>query len=305
VRPSLPALLGLSSVSALGLAAYAVTVRPLAHNFGNVAVQGRAGHPTAFTITVPAGHLVSGASGVIGGPDAVDFGIQGDSTCSSPISPQTCTLDVEFTPKSLGAKVARLIVTDGQGGTATASLTGTAVAPACTNRVVFCNYGHFYSGTFNWTSNLTGPGSSSSETVSVTVIDGVATCNGSATSTSPPMNNYPGRSTKGAVTGIGLFAVEFVRDTVVNPTNKANNTSRLVYRVTVACPSPSWPATVDGPATPSRPAELGDFFQQSYNQPATAVGMDLVGSISYPAPEVDALNGVNGAVQVNWSLKHK
>ena len=305
MRSPFLALLGLTSVSVLGLATYVVTVRPLAHDFGTVAVKGRGGHPTAFTITVPAGRLVSGASGFIGGADAADFGVQGDSTCTSPIAPQTCTLDVEFTPKSLGAKVAKLIVSDGQGGTATASLTGTAVEPVCTNRVVFCNYGHFYSGTFNWTSNLTGPGNSSSETVSVTVVDGVATCNGSATSNSPPMNNYPGRSTKGTVTGTGLFAVEFVRDTVINPTNKANNTTRLVYRVTVACPSPSWPATVDGPATPSRPAELGDFFQQSYNQPATAVGMDLIGSISYPAPETDQVNGVVGAVKVDWSLEHK
>jgi hypothetical protein len=66
---------------------------------------------------------------------------------------------------------------------------------------------------------------------------------------------------------------------------------------------PDWPASADEPATPSRPAELGDLPQQTYNQPASSVGINLDGSTSYPAPENDALNGVTGAVQVNWSLK--
>jgi hypothetical protein len=292
-----------AAILIMGFTAAGITITPASHDFGKWSVNGWVDFDFQVRIPPGAGPRDTVTQSVTG-PDVADFQLNTNS-CETFWRTGSCLSTIIFMPKSLGPKSARLVVSDSRGNSATALLTGTAVAPVCTNRVVFCNYGHFYSGTFNWTSNLTGPGSSASETVSVTVVDGVATCNGSATSTSPPMNNYPGRSTKGAVTGTGLFAVEFVRDTVVNPTNKANNTSRLVYRVTVACPSPSWPATVDGPATPSRPAELGDFFQQSYNQPATAVGMDLVGSISYPAPEVDALNGVNGAVQVNWSLKHK
>ena len=95
--------------------------------------------------------------------------------------------------------------------------------------------------------------------------------------------------------GTGLIGVEFVRGTLIDSLGN-EGPERLVYRVTVACPSPAVPATADGAALPSRPAELGDFFRETYNQPATEVApRTLVGSVSYPVEG-------EGNVSVSWSL---
>ena len=288
--------IGLIGATALGVLARALTITPNTYDFGTVAVGG-AQKPAPFRVSGLGTNPRDTAVAVIAGPDAADF-VLDPGSCKPPFwGTDSCEYQVWFTPRLQGGKAARLEVTDARGVKATASLKGTGVTPVCTNRVVFCNYAHLYSGTFNWTSNLNGPKSSYSETVSVAILHGVATCNGSATST------FEGRSRKGAINGSGLLAVEFDRDTVEDPVNASKSTSRLVYRITVACPSPDWPASADEPATPSRPAELGDLQQQTYNQPASEVGINLDGSTSYPAPESDALNGVTGAVQVNWSLK--
>lgn len=199
----------------------------------------------------------------------------------------------DFGPGSyVGPKRARLEVTDSRGGVAKATLSDTVVAPVCTNNVVFCNYAHLYSGTFNWINKNSSATSSHSENVAVTVTLGVAVCNGTVVDTEN------GRSITGAVTGKGLIGVEF--DEEVDPTT---NTKQTVYRITAACPSADFPATADAPATPSRPAELGHFFQETLNQPIGSVGSDLLGSISLPSPETDQLNGVVGTIQINWSLK--
>lgn len=292
MRSLQPVLLGLAGMVVAALAR-AVTVTPSSFDFGQVAVGGGS-KTTAFTIQMAGAGPTDSVVAVLAGPDAGDFRV--GVSCQPPLlQGGGCRASVHFVPTLPGPKLARLDLTDTRGGRTSAALKGTGVQPVCTNRVVFCNYAHLYSGTFNWSSNLTGPGASTSETVSVTVVQGVATCNGTVIST------LKGRSRTGAVTGNGLVAVEFDHDTL--PNGDRSPTAGNVYRVTVACPSPAFQATADEAATPARPAELGDFFQQTYDQRIKAVGDNLSGSTSYPSPDADALNGVMGAVQVNWSLK--
>jgi hypothetical protein len=197
-----------------------------------------------------------------------------------------CDQIVLFVPSSLGPKSATLVAT-GMGTPVTAQLKGEGIF-GCLMKVVPCNYAHLYSGIFGWTLSLNAPNSRYSENVQVNVIDGVATCNGAATDIDQ------GQSKTGAITGNGLIAVEFDPDT----TGK-----KLEYTITAACPTPDWPATSDAAAMPSRPAELGHNFQTSYRQPASALGINLVGSSSYPAPETDPINRVSGVVSVSWDLK--
>jgi hypothetical protein len=88
-----------------------------------------------------------------------------------------------------------------------------------------------------------------------------------------------------------------------------------VYQITAACPTPDWPPGPNGEAaTPSQPAELGHNDRSTYKQPdglirqgwtleqAVAGLYRLQGTLSYPAPETDQLNGVSGAVVVSWNL---
>ena len=180
-------------------------------------------------------------------------------------------------PPSQRYQVATLVVgaVDGHGAVA-----GTRQGQ-CQMKVVSCNYAHNYSGTFIWSKTLTGSASRNTERVQVEVVRGVASCNGAETDTEN------GRTLTGPVVGPGLIAVEFEKN---------------IYRITVACPSPDWPATPDAAATPSRPAELGHNDQQSYDQPAPPPGANLVGSYSNPAPETDPVNAVTGLVTVSWEL---
>ncbi len=306
-RPSLGTY-GIAGAVALGVAALVISIQPVSHDFGQIAVRGRSRAMT-FRVTLPTG---AGPADTIiakiAGADADDFIIYSENSgtqCegarpnSVPVNflsywrSGSCTYEVLFQPWSyVGPKVARLEVTGSRGGVAKATLTGTAVAPVCTNEVVFCNYAHLYSGTFNWINKNSSATSSHSENVVVTVTLGVAVCNGTVVDTEN------GQSTTGAVTGKGLIGVEFDEEV-----DQRTKTKQTVYRITAACPSPAFPATEYVAATPSRPAELGHFFQETLNQPIVSVGFDLVGSISLPSPETDQLNGVSGAIQINWSLK--
>jgi hypothetical protein len=302
--------LALAGVVWLGAAVTAaITISPTSHDFGSVARRGIAS--VHFTLTVSP--VTPGATLrlTITGPDAADFSVNGapnepdtvdlnnPARCAVSSQGAQCEVYVEFRPQSnsvLGPKAARLEAIDSRGNVATAPLKGKVVAALCEHKVVPCNYAMFYSGTVAWTSGLSGPGGTESEHVQVDVVNGVASCNGSATSASL------GRTRTGSITGTGLIAVEF-EETDTSTTGRPSP-KILVYRVTVACPSPAWPATVDEAATPSRPAELGHNEQGSYNQPATGgIGMNLEGSSSIPSPDADPANGITGLVSVRWSLK--
>ena len=279
-----------------------ITITPANHDFGEYAVNAVAYSPTEFTITV-SGNVPPGTTltGGLTGPDASDFGLANGATirqanCSREAQGYRCTTFVQFQPHSLGVKQARLEVSDGHGGQGVAQLKGTGIGPLCLHRVVPCNYALHWSGTFGWTSTLNSEGSQYRETVQVNVINGSASCTGSAT------QSGNGRSLTGPIVGTGLFAVEFLHDPVYP----------WVYLITAACPSPHWPATDGYPATPSQPAELGHNEYTSEKQPAASRRMDpqqllrelprLQGSITYPSPDTDPLNGVTGSVTVSWNL---
>ena len=156
-----------------------------------------------------------------------------------------------------------------------------AQEPRCQMKVVSCNYAYLYSGQFSWTNTINGPASQFREQVTVGVKNGVADCQGTVRETSN------GQTTSGTVSGPGLFAVEFERD----------STNKLVYRITAACP------TAAGMGSPVQPAELGHHDQQTYEQRASAIGQKVLqGGSNYPAPETDSVNGVTGTVQVTWNV---
>ena len=176
-------------------------------------------------------------------------------------------------------------------GVVTAALP-TGAGP-CEPKVVPCNYAHLYRGSFSWQSTLLGPYGQNRRTVTITVVNGQATCDGSETDViiSKVGDQTYTTTEVGTINGPGLIAVEFDQD----------SEDGLVYRVTGACPSPQWQASRQ---MPSQPAELGSsYYEQSYNQPATETGMDLVGNRSEPHPDTDQQNGVSGAMRVTWSLK--
>jgi hypothetical protein len=156
-----------------------------------------------------------------------------------------------------------------------------AQTPTCQMKVVSCNYAYLYSGQFSWSNTINGSASQFHEQVSVGVKNGVADCVGTVRETSN------GQTTSGTVSGPGLFAVEFERD----------STNQLVYRITAACP------TAAGMGSPVQPAELGHHDQETYQQRATTIAQkEVKGSSTYPAPETDAVNGVTGTVQVTWNI---
>lgn len=156
-----------------------------------------------------------------------------------------------------------------------------AQEPRCQMKVVSCNYAHLYSGQFSWTSTLNGTASQSHEQVTVTVKNGVANCLGTVRTTDQ------GRTTSGTISGPGLFAVEFERD----------SSDKLVYRITAACPTPA------GAGSPAQPAELGHNDRETYQQRATMIAQkELKGGSNYPAPETDEVNHVTGSVQVSWNI---
>ena len=189
-------------------------------------------------------------------------------------------------------KKATLVASDGRGSSNSASLEGMGVAPLCKHTVVPCNYSHHFSGVFGWSSTSSAPGSRYVQNVNVDVVEGVAACNGSATS------SENGRSLTGAITGPGLIGVEFLSDHLYP----------WVYQITVACPSPAWPATEDAVATPSQPAELGHGEMSSDKQPVGRRGMlleeaiasvtKLEGSINFPTNEGDPA----GMTTITWHL---
>ncbi len=148
-------------------------------------------------------------------------------------------------------------------------------------KVVSCNYAYLYSGQFMWDNTLNGSASQFHEQVTVGVINGVANCLGTVKETEH------GPTTTGTISGPGLFAVEFERDSV----------NQLVYRLTAACP------TVAGMGSPVQRAELGHHDMETYQQRATAIAQKLIeGGASYPAPETDPVNGVTGTVQISWRI---
>ena len=295
----------LAGGSAAVVAGAALSIAPVYHNFGDVAVM--ASKAKAFQVTLPP----ESARGItlefsITGPNAADFALAWESGTLDPFDPHSpcpagtqgvvCTRQVDFRPQSMGPKKATLVVRDSRGNSNSAALEGTAVAPLCTHTVVPCNYALHFSGVFGWLYEVNGPAGKYSENVNVDVAAGVAACNGSAT------ESGQGTSRTGVIVGTGLIGVEFLADPVY----------QWVYRITAACPTPDWPASGNDPASPSRPAELGQGEQSSDKQQFTRFGMpleDAIASVSRlkgvmatPTNDTDPANGITGNLTVTWHL---
>lgn len=305
--------LSLAGLFALSTTHAAITITPRSHDFGDIGVNGMSPTQT-FQVSVPNPVLGNKLTNKIVGADARDFVLNSNDT--TPVSdPNLCTQSsqgarckamVDFRPRSVGAKLARLEITDRFGNRATADLKGKGVAPTCIMRVVPCNYAHLWSGVFTWTSTTSGAGETDTETVDVTVVNGVASCNGGVTTSSQ------GITRTGKIQGTGLFAVEFMMDTDKTIKGKAVlGVAYWVYRITAACPSVHLLATADEPELPSRPAEMGHGEQSSDKQPMAATPMTLDQAISrlpklegrISIPSSDPINGVTGNLTVTWSLK--
>jgi len=142
--------------------------------------------------------------------------------------------------------------------------TAGAQTPPCQMKVVSCNYAHLYSGQFSWSNTINGPASQFHEQVTVGVKNGVADCVGTVRETEN------GQTQSGTISGPGLFAVEFERDSA----------DKLVYRITAACP------TAAGMGSPVQKAELGHHDVETYQQRATSIAQkELKGVSNYRPPK--------------------
>lgn len=285
----------LLALGGLGAAATtALMLEPASHDFGNVAVHGEA--EFEFRLSGATVRNADDLRVAIRGPDSVDWNILGDEVgCTwpgrfdstrrtRPGFPGICDpLGVRFSPKSEGRKNAVLEVTDSLGNRATARLRGNAVAALCTNRVVFCNYAHLYTGAFHQTYNIEAQDSYLRSSVSVTVTKGEALCVGSQTQFQRGAD--PETVTK-EITGPGLFAVEFLKD----------ENDSLKYRISFGCPEPARRGERGAPPTyASTATELNQAVMYAQDL--------LAGSEDYPAPEADPENGVTGMVRTTWELR--
>jgi hypothetical protein len=151
---------------------------------------------------------------------------------------------------------------------------GAQEQPSCQARLVPCNLGHHYSGTFRWTCVAKSDAGTTTEDVTVHVVRGKARCEGSVVSTDPS-------ATTGAIGGDGLLVVE-------SGTGTEEDSSRPWYRIAAACPGVDGsPAQIDG----------GEFntFRQGRR------GYDLLeGALDEEIPGDE--NGGGGSLRLRWKL---
>jgi len=290
----------------------ALTIAPSSHDFGTVTVGTGVGQGVFFTVTLPPGGGPADSVSVsIAGQNAGDFRLAPPAANNECATPQwrtgSCRLVVEFVARAVGARNASLVVADTRGNRGTATLKGTG-AFGCRMNVVTCNYSDHYSGNLQWTEVRTLNNSSGSNDsyaqltigVTVNVTGGVAFCDGTYTDTTAARDagkliGFSG--SHGAIHGQGLFAVEF-------------NMNKGVYKVTVACPSAQYTYrhtdVISGQTytkqTASTPPELDGREWETFEQPASALGVALAGSLRDAHPDTDPSNGVSGTVSLTWTL---
>lgn len=110
--------------AATGSAAH-LSISPVSHDFGTATVLG-APVTFTFTITNDGGSTVSGMIMSLAGSDASQFRFFLGPCSLTPLA--TCNQDVTFAPTRSGPANASFVVNSTNGGTATATLTGTGVA---------------------------------------------------------------------------------------------------------------------------------------------------------------------------------
>ncbi len=107
----------------------AVTIAPTMKDLGGVLL-GAAGMPASFTVT-NAGMTATGPlTTVLGGTSASEFSMVDGCTGKTLAAMAACAVTVTLNPLTAGPKTASLAVSGTPGGTGTASLTGTGLAPA-------------------------------------------------------------------------------------------------------------------------------------------------------------------------------
>ena len=155
-----------------------------------------------------------------------------------------------------------------------------------------------YSGTFSWQSDLNGPYGQNKRAITVTVVNGRATCDGTETDVSiSKLDKVYVTTETGSIHGDGLIAVTFEEES-----------REPAYRIAVTCPSPHWPASVNRPGEPPRPSQPArwgsSYSEESYLQPIPppSAGGVLDGSRSTAHPDTDSINGVTGSMIVSWRL---
>jgi len=278
-----------------------ISIQPARHDFGKWGVRDgtlETDRSMTFRVSMPAG-VGAGDTLLVSlvGNDG-DFRLVEDRTpppdrCDSdrPWPTATtvrgvCNVDVVFEPQSPGIKVATLFMLDSRGNRGMADLTGEGVGALCEMKVVPCNYAYLYSGRFSWKIDLQDADTKTQTNVIVNVVKGAAVCSGTFVET-----DASAEPLHGTISGSGLIGVEFLEDPMYP----------LAYRIIASCPSTLLPDV------PSQPATLGNSnTMESDRQPASAVGVEqLTGTINYPAPESDPVNGVTGTVQVSWALGRK
>jgi CSLREA domain-containing protein len=113
-----------------GTATEYVSVAPTSHNFGST----QTGTPTGATefVVTNAGPGTSGTfATTLAGPNASEFGITANTCAGQTLAAlATCSVSVRFAPATAGTKTATLNIIGTPGGTTSATLTGTATAPA-------------------------------------------------------------------------------------------------------------------------------------------------------------------------------
>jgi hypothetical protein len=175
--------------------------------------------------------------------------------------------------------------------------------------VVPCNYGALYTGTMTWSKLLVTQQQSlnasstqrRTESVVVTITKGQAVCAGTLDENRATTGDVPTRGKlRATISGKALFAVEF-----------GKTSGKDYYLVTVACPSEAGTDSIqdlrslawNGNVITSTPPELDGREMQSDKQPATSIGMNLIGTITFPHPDEDPVNGSSGTVTVKWDLR--
>jgi hypothetical protein len=125
---------GATSLTGTGLAPAALAIAPAGNNFGSV-IQGGQSSDLSFTVTNMGGVASGALSVALTGGSANQFQL-GTDGCTGVMlaanSGSSCTVKVHFKPTAptAGAVQASLTISSSPGGTATASLSGTALTPA-------------------------------------------------------------------------------------------------------------------------------------------------------------------------------
>lgn len=185
---------------------------------------------------------------------------------------------------SLGNRAAPRYITFSTTGPAPAGVADAPEVAQCVNKTVQCNYAQWYTGKISWSHTIIAPNAQHYDNATVSVTNGVASCNGGVREVDH------GQTTSGSINGPGLIGIQFMLDSA----------NKLVYRIIGACP------TAAGMGSPVQPADLDHNSMETYEQRATKIEQQLLAdSVSYPAPEVDPVNNVTGTVVVVWSFKHR